>query len=145
MDSDTTVKTAGAILVILVGFLFYRFVQPSSSFAADGTDPSWDAAVENRDVDKPTLVIFSAQWCGYCRQLENDVLSRSEIQNELRHRYNVHFVDLTSPTPDVQRHASKLGVSAIPLLIRYDAKGHETDRIHGESAEDLLRWLKAGE
>jgi len=145
MNGDTTMKTATAILVVLGGFLFYRFLHPATTFAADGVDPSWDAAVENRDASEPTVVIFTAQWCGACQALEGNVLSRSDIQTELYRHYNVHFVDLTSPSRAVQMHARKLGVSAIPTLIRYDTRGHETDRIHGESAEDLLAWLKAGE
>jgi thiol:disulfide interchange protein DsbD len=119
--------------------------QHRTTFAADGIDPSWDSAVETRDRTQPTLVIFTAGWCGACQALHGNVLSRGEIQDELYHHYNVYTVDLTNPSPQVHAHARKLGVSGIPTLIRYDSAGHETDRTHGGSAESVLSWLRAGE
>jgi len=145
VEGDNTMKAATTILLLLCGFVLYRFVNPSTTFAADGVDPSWDAAVQSRDPAEPTLVIFTAGWCGACQALNANVLSRSEIQDEIYHHYNVYTVDLTSPSPQVQAHARKLGVRAIPTLIRYDVQGHETDRTHGGSAENLLAWLRAGE
>jgi thiol:disulfide interchange protein len=145
LEGDKTMKAATAILLLLCGFVFYRFVHPSTTFAADGIDPAWDSAVQTRDQTEPTLVIFTAGWCGACQALHANVLSRSEIQDELYHHYNVVTVDLTSPPPQVQAHAHKLGVSAIPTLIRYDVQGHETDRTHGGAAENVLAWLRAGE
>ena len=145
MENDATTRIGSVILLFLGAFLFYRFLHPSTTFAADGADPAWDAAVQSRDTTEPTLVIFTAGWCGACQALHANVLSRGEIQDELYHHYNVYTVDLTTPPPAVAAHARKLGVSAIPTLIRYNAQGRETDRIHGESAENVLAWLRAGE
>ncbi len=107
-------------------------------------DPSWDAAVEYRDKTEPTLVIFTADWCGPCRALHANVLFRPDIQDELSH-YNVYTVDMTQPSAEVRAHAHKLGVNAYPTMIRYGVDGKETDRRHGGSPEDMLAWLRAGE
>jgi len=145
MNGDPITKLGTILLVVLGCFLGYRFLHPSTTFAADGTDPGWDAAVYRRDCTEPTVVLFTAAWCPACRGLEANVLSRSDVQYELAHHYNVYTVDLTSPSPVVQAHAGKLGISAIPTMIRYDAAGHEQSRMHSGSAEMVMEWLKAGE
>ncbi len=145
MKGEATMKIATAIVAVLLGFLLYHIAHPVTRFAAEGIDPAWDSAVVSRDATEPTVVIFTAAWCGACQQLHSEVLSQSCIQDELFHHYNVHTVDLTSPSREVQMQAGKLGVSSIPTLIRYDTSGRETDRRHGGSPEDVLAWLKAGE
>jgi hypothetical protein len=54
-------------------------------------------------------------------------------------------VDLTDPSSPVQAQAQKIGVSAIPTMIRYDVGGKETDRVHYLTPEEMVAWLKAGE
>ncbi len=133
------------LLVFIGGFFAYRMFHPATTFAADGIDPNWDFAAQTRDVTRPSLVLFTAQWCGACQALEHGALASSQVRDELYDHYNVYTVDLTNPTQAVAMHSHKLGVSAIPTMIRYNAEGHETSRSHGQSAEDLVAWLKAGE
>jgi hypothetical protein len=54
-------------------------------------------------------------------------------------------VDLTHSSPQVQPRARKIGVSAIPLMIRCNANGKETDRTHYLAPDQMIAWLKAGE
>ncbi len=146
MEKDPIRTAALAILGVLCVMLFYRMGHPSTTFAADGTDPDWDSAVRlSQETGQPTVVLFTADWCGCCRSLHANVLSRSDVQEELQRHFNFYTVDLSSPTPQVQAHARKLGVSGIPLLIRYDVNGKETERTHGMSPEQMIDWLKAGE
>ena len=143
--NDPITKVATILFLCLGGFLAYHFISHHTSFTVDGIDPSWDAAVQSRNPSKPTVVIFTAGWCPACQGLWADVLSHSEVQDEMYHAYNVHVVDLTSPTCEVQQHSAQLGIRSIPTMIRYDANGHEQDRRHGGSEEDVFAWLKAGE
>jgi thiol:disulfide interchange protein len=138
-------KLAMLIAGLLIGVIVYAAKHPKTNFAADGIDPDWDAAVQNRDTTEPTVVIFTANWCPACQQLQGDVLSRQDVQDELYHHYNVYTVDMTSPSSEVRTHAKKLGISGIPTIIRYNAKCHETSRIHGSTPEHLMEWLQAGE
>jgi len=39
----------------------------------------------------------------------------------------------------------KFGVRYIPLMIRYDVNGQETDRTNYLPPDELIAWLKAGE
>jgi thiol:disulfide interchange protein DsbD len=135
-----------AIVVLIAGLLFYRMWHPSTTFAADGIDPSWDMAVhQSHDAGLPTVVLFTADWCPACRSLHANVLSRNDVRQELNGHYYLYTVNLTSPSASVQAHAQRCGVHAIPLLIRYDTDGRETDRTNYLTPDDMIAWLKAGE
>jgi thiol:disulfide interchange protein len=146
MDEDHFGRNVIVGAVVLMAALFFWFRHPSTTFATDGTDASWDAAVRRSQASgRPTVVLFTADWCPTCRALHEDVLSTIDVQHELWGHYSFYKVDLTAPSPEVQFHASKLGVSAIPTMIRYDASGNETDRVHYLAPADMIKWLKAGE
>jgi thiol:disulfide interchange protein len=145
-DIDSRIKAVAAVLLVLCGVLFYRMRHPATIFAADGMDSNWDAAVQrSRHSGQPTVVLFTANWCPACRALHGNVLSRSDVQEELQSHYNFYAVDLSNPTPRVQAHARKLGVEYIPLMIRYDVNGKETDRTNYREPTAMIAWLKAGE
>jgi thiol:disulfide interchange protein len=144
MDLDTRTKAAVGILAVLVIVAFYRLTNPSTAFAADGVDAQWDAAAKRcENSGRPTVVVFTADWCGWCRKLEGEVLPRSAVQDELQH-YNFYIFDLSNPSQAKAMHAHSLGVSGMPTVIRYDKDGHETGRTHYMDADQLIDWLKAG-
>jgi thiol:disulfide interchange protein len=146
MDGDFGKYAMGAALVVLVGLLIYRTEHPSTKFAVDGTDATWDYDVrQSQRSGQPTVVLFTAGWCPACQALHGDVLSRGDVQHELFDHFNFYTVDLSHPSPQVQAHARQLGVSAIPQLIRYDKDGNETDRAHYLDPDQMIAWLKAGE
>jgi thiol:disulfide interchange protein DsbD len=130
-DLDPISRLATIALFILLGVICWRSFHPSTTFAADGLDPTWDRAVtESRNANRPTVIIFTASWCPACQALHADTLSQSDIRRELYGKFTVLTVDLTNPTPAEQQHAAKLGVSAIPTRNRDDRSGKETDRTH---------------
>ena len=145
-DNNFSFKAAVAILVVLGGLMFYRMQHPATTFAADGIDQDWDAAARHsHDFALPTVVLFTADWCSYCRSLHGHVLSRGDVQQELQSHYCFYTVDMTHPSPQVQAHARKFRVDCFPLMIRYDANGKETDRTNYLEAAQMIAWLKAGE
>jgi thioredoxin-related protein len=72
-------------------------------------------------------------------------LSKDSVQEELSRSYNFYTVDLTNPTRETEERARKMGVTGIPVMIRFDAKGKETDRTYALPPDQLINWLKAGE
>jgi thiol:disulfide interchange protein len=147
MGNDGLQLKAGlAILAVLGGLLLYRAVHPSTTFAADGLDSSWDRDVQrSQSSGRPALLIFTANWCPYCVKLHEEVLSREDVQGELARHYTLHTVDLSHPSPQDMTHARQFGASGIPLVIRYDINGKETARTNYMDADAMLAWLKAGE
>ena len=145
-DIDTRLKAAVALLVVIGLMMFYRLQHPSTTFAADGIDPDWDAAVQHsREAAEPTVVLYTANWCPTCQLLHRSVLPRSDVQHELMGHYSFYTVDVTNPTPQAMAHMQKFGVRYIPLMIRYDVNGQETDRTNYLPPDELIAWLKAGE
>ena len=145
-ETDIAFKAAVAILVVLGAAICYRMFNPSTTFAADGIDASWDAAAKySHDASRPAVVVFTAQWCPTCRMLHGNVLSRGNIRAELQEHYSIHTVDLTDPSPQARELAHKFGATAIPLMIRYDSDGKETARCHYLNPVQMMAWLKAGE
>jgi thiol-disulfide isomerase/thioredoxin len=145
-DNDSIWKAPFVVLGVLavIAIIYYR--NPPTTFAADGMDPNWDAAVRHsKDYNLPTVVLFTANWCPVCRELHANVLARGDVQNELHEHYGFCVVDLSNPSPEVAQHAQKFGVSGIPLMIRYDANGKETSRVNYLPPEQMIDWLKAGE
>ncbi len=45
----------------------------------EGADGMTRAVNEAREQEKPLVVYFRTDWCGYCRQFENDLLSTEEV------------------------------------------------------------------
>jgi thiol:disulfide interchange protein len=144
-ETDWSVKGPVAILIVLGGLLFYRMHFGATTFAADGTDPGWDAAAQRaHEVGEPTLVLFTADWCPYCRTLESEVLPSAGVQEELRH-YNFLTVQMGHPSKEDSAHASQLRVGGYPQLIRFDAEGKETGRSYFMDPRAMAAWLKEGE
>ena len=139
-------KLATIAFLALLGLFIYRLHQPSTTFAADGTDPDWDAAVQRSALaHQPTVVLFTAGWCPACQALHANVLSRADVRAELQGHYTLYTVDLTHPSAQVQAHAEKFHADYIPLLVRYDVDGKETARTNYLPPAELIAWLKAGE
>jgi thiol:disulfide interchange protein DsbD len=137
-------KILVGVLVLLLGTIAYRALHPSMAFAADGIDPAWDQAVQEAHASgKPTIVLFTADWCPACRALHTS-FTRPDVDAELDHYYLVK-VDLTHPSLSAQEHARKYGAEYIPLMIRFDTDQKETARTNSLPPENLVQWLKAGE
>ncbi|HET6246179.1 MAG TPA: thioredoxin fold domain-containing protein [Tepidisphaeraceae bacterium] len=134
------------VAVVLVAAGVAYKLHPRSTFAADGLSPRWDATVEQAQAaHMPALVLFTADWCPACRALHENVLGRDDVQNEINGHYMMITVDLTSQGPASVARAQKYGVSGIPTLIRFDADGKETDRVHYIPPEQMISWLHRGQ
>jgi thiol:disulfide interchange protein len=144
MGLDFNGKTL--VILAIIGGLLFCWMEYPTTFAKDGNDCDWDAAVQrSQDSGQPTVVLFTANWCPSCQELHAEVLSRDDVREELAQHYNFYTVDLTDPSPRLQAHAKAFGVSAIPTMIRFNAKQLETSRRHGMDPQQMIEWLKDGE
>jgi thiol:disulfide interchange protein len=135
----------GVVLVaayLVMGGGWTRLV--GTKFEATGEDPRWDRAVEVSQATKqPGLVLVTADWCGGCQWLHNNVLNQPKVRAEMAH-YTFFKVDMTKPTPAAVAILRKLGVDSYPTVIRYNQDGREAGRKQITSAENMADWLHGG-
>jgi thiol:disulfide interchange protein len=145
-SANRTLGVIVTLIALVVAFLAYKWIHPSTVLAADGRGGQWDAAVEHsHEAHMPSIVLFTADWCPACRALHSEVLDRSDVDAEITNHYTMLTVDLTNPNMAARERASKYGVSGIPLLIRFNADGKETDRTHFLPPDRMMTWLREGE
>ena len=91
---------------------------------------------------KPTLYIFSAQWCAPCQRMHKEALNDSKVRVMLQ-RMEYHLVDLDT-TKDgraiYRKHAHSGGV---PELVLYDREGKLIARQAGyETVEAMIKFMR---
>ncbi len=133
-----------ALLVSICGLGWYAHL-PATTFAADGGDPGWDAAVEQSQAGRPAVLLFTADWCPVCQSLRRDVLSRPDVAGDLRRRHTFVVVDMTHPTAADRDRAARYGITNLPTMIRFDRRGRESARTFYQPADALLDWLAEDE
>lgn len=85
---------------------------------------------------KPLLIIFWANWCGFCKLLKNDLANMKDID-----RYVICLTDVDDPAN--KQLTSHFGIKMIPTAIMVDPKENkEIKRISGYDKTKFLSWLK---
>ena len=83
---------------------------------------------------QPVLLFFTAEWCKYCHQLADDVLSLPEIQS-LTRSFQCIQIDA-----DAQPELCKqYGVTGFPTLICLGSQGQLTARIVGKQTPAVIQ------
>lgn len=87
--------------------------------------PGSKAAIEQAvGQGKPVILVFSADWCPFCRQLERETLTDGEVAR-LAQQFAVFRVDMTSsnPPPETVEIARKYGAEGLPTVAFVDSRG----------------------
>jgi thiol:disulfide interchange protein len=125
--------------IVFVGTHLLRSRGPDRAGAATAFDPAAGEASKLR----PTLMLFTADWCPPCQTLKAQVLNRPEVAARLKSRLVFMKVDLTTRDRAAADAATRHGVDGIPTMILFDRRGQEIDRFVGGSDDPaaFLRWL----
>ena len=89
------------------------------------------AAADRAAGVKPTLLMFTADWCGPCQAFKGSVLADDRVFNRLHETCNFEKVDLTKWEGKNAAVATEFGVRSIPTLILVNSKGQEFGRYDG--------------
>ena len=87
--------------------------------------PASKAAIEQATQQgKPVILVFSADWCAFCRMLERETLTDGEVAR-LAKDFMVFRVDMTSSTPPAEtvELARKYGAEGLPTVAFLNARG----------------------
>ncbi|HEV3022285.1 MAG TPA: thioredoxin family protein, partial [Pirellulales bacterium] len=134
------------LLAILAVGDFVAGGQPAGSPADAEADANAKLLVWLDDLDAgvaeaqrrkvPLLVRVGAEWCGWCRKLDEEIV-KDEVQQALGHWALVEL-DADKATAEVR----KLGVGPIPALRVLNSSGQTLAAHDGYlTAEQLLAWL----
>ena len=80
------------------------------------------ASAEN----KPVLIDFYTDWCGWCKKLDRETYSDPQVQNLTK-----RFVCLKINADKSKRVAQMYRVNALPTTVFADSTGREVARIEG--------------
>ena len=91
--------------------------------------------MEMRTVCADTVLMFSADWCKYCKTAKKDLLGHDDEVTE----WNVEVVD-TDMSPEMTK---EYGVKTLPTFIYLNDAGEELDRVAGyKGYHRLKRWVE---
>jgi thiol:disulfide interchange protein DsbD len=125
-------KSIGTILIvggsfgIIGGMLFGPASNPASSERE--TAIRWISDIDSglaraRDLKKPVIMDFYADWCLACKELDKTTFSDPAIRNELAHFVCIRQ-DLTIETDKTKRIAREYSLRGIPVLEFYGSSGN---------------------
>jgi thiol-disulfide isomerase/thioredoxin len=130
MTSAVVALVAALVAAAIIGWLMTR-----RAGQVQATDPTASDAVDTSDLglsaDGPTVVHFSASWCGPCAQVRRVVDQVCDDLDEVAHVE----IDMDA-NPGAAR---RLSVLSLPTTFIFDADGRQRYRTAGVPKADDLR------
>jgi len=96
-----------------------------------------DALAKSGEHGMPVLVLFKADWCGWCKKMESETLTDAKVKVAMKH-YIMVYVD----TDKDRRTASKFSVRGLPSYVITNNKEANLKSGSGyKDADDFAQWL----
>lgn len=98
-----------------------------------------EALAEAKRSDKKILVVFGAEWCGWCKKLKSQTLDSQEVTKALADANTIEIYVNTDQRKDLAR---KYKVRGIPAYVLIDK--NETELRNGSGYKDpanFVNWL----
>lgn len=77
----------------------------------------------SKEQGKPIMIYFYADWCRYCKKMEEETYANNYVIEEAK-RYVCVKVDLTKPDEKARAIAKKYNVEGLPTVIFIDYQGN---------------------
>lgn len=101
------------------------------------------AVVESNETGKPIMVLFTADWCGPCKQMKAWVFSDKSVAEFIEAGFIPVRIDLSEEGLPDQHLADRYGVQAIPTILTVTAGGRPISMSAGYlNKAELLSWLE---
>lgn len=138
-DETLGVSLAGLVVALVVGGSVYGMLRPTPAHAAGiqwSQNTLHEALELARERETRVLVKFDAEWCTYCRQLEEEVLSQPEGR-ELAGDLVAVRVDFDDPANRalVERYV----ILGLPTVLVVTPEGNLVGRVDGYDSRE--EWL----
>jgi thioredoxin-related protein len=114
-------RTSAAFLLLAIAL--------GAAVPARAADPGvrwhpWDPGLaEAQKHDRPVLVDFYTQWCGWCRRMDKDVYSRADVRDYLQKKFVTVKID--AEASDAARYEGK-ALTSRSLAARFRVTGYPT-------------------
>lgn len=142
--SNAPIVLLVAAVLAVAGFSYYRGLNNAGAAGGGhGVPAGWRADADGALKDaaaagKPTLLYFTASWCGPCQKMKSDTLPNAQVVEALE-GYVPVMVDV-----DRQRGvASRYGIRSVPTFIAVGPDGSEIKRASGYRPPGaFIDWLR---
>lgn len=138
MDKYYIVIAVVIILLLVVGVAISSLTgNKSESNSSDSLQWSTDlnqALSEAKTTNKPVFVDFYADWCSYCREMDEGTYTSPQVKEKLTQNYVLVKVDVDE-NPNI---SSKYQAYSLPTMVIVDSSGNEIKRIIGYQNPDQL-------
>ena len=132
-------------LAVLLGTVLLLAETYAAGFRGTSAKVHWqsDLRVAHRLAtadDRPMLIVFGADWCGYCKKLEQKTLGRKELAEYV----NTKFVPVHVDFDKEPRIAEILEVRTLPCTIVLSPKADLIGRLDGYVEHEQYTELLEG-
>ncbi len=82
-----------------------------------------------KNAQKPVMIEFYADWCGYCKKLDKNVLSQPYLQKKMLSLTTIR-IDVSDQNEDQQSMMVEHNVNGIPAFVFYNKYGNINNTLY---------------